>query len=223
LLVCVLLVACGDESPGDAADAGQGDGAPLDQRYLPLAPGATWQWDVTDNDPVEPDPPYVKTSTVGALEDVGGAKAGQMAYKVTTVGDDGTTVSWQELSASAVRRHREQTFDLNNTLISDQVFNPHKLRIDERSDRIVAGATWTETYTEVENGGPSLPKVEQWTVLGVDVPCTTGSGETLSCLQVRRNGEDEGDSVKTYWFARGVGKVREEGKKTEVLKSYDLP
>jgi hypothetical protein len=216
----LFAVACGSESGGDPVDAGgmSADAIPFDQRYLPIAEGATWTWKVTASTGAT----YEKVTLVGPLEDVGGTKAGTMAFKVTTTGDDGKTVSWQEVKPSSIQRHREQSFDLGNTLISDQVFVPYKLRLDERGDRISNGATFMETYTEVENGGASITKSETWVVEGVDVMVTTEAG-TFSCLQVKRIGEDEGAAQKTYYFAKGVGKVKEVGKQTEELKSYTLP
>jgi hypothetical protein len=230
--LCLFLAACGDEDPA-TIDGGPGtiDGAPsadaipVAERYLPITEGATWTWQVTSSAGAV----HIKTSTVGALEDVGGAKAGTMGYKVTTSSsaDQDTTVSWQEAAPSAILRHREQSFEAGQ-MVSDQVFTPYKLRLDERGDRLVKGATWRETYTEVETNpatgmSVSLAKVEDWVVEEVDVPVVGADGVTYSCIQVKRVGEDEGDAQKTYWFARGIGKVKESGKQTELLMTHSVP
>jgi hypothetical protein len=214
--LCLTLAACGDET-GNATDAGAADAIPAAQRYLPLATGATWTWHVVhdDGDP----PPYDKVSTVEAFEKVGDI----MAYRVRTDGNDGDTVSWQEDTGSAIRRVREQSFDPTGTLLSDQSYTPYKLRLDEQNDHLVVGATYTESYTEIETdaqgGTTSVAKTEVWTVEAIDESVTVPAG-TFACLRVHRIGTDPGEADKVYWFARGIGKIKESGKQTEELTSY---
>jgi hypothetical protein len=182
--------------------------------------GATWTWQVTSSSGARHD----KVSTVEVLEDVGGAKAGVMAFRVRTQGDDGVTVSWQEDTGQAIRRHREKTLSPAGALVSDQSFTPSKLRLDEAPARLTVGATYTESYTEVEidpatGESKSASKSETWTVEAVDEPVTVPAG-TFACLRLRRVGSDAGAADKRFWFARGVGKVKETGGQTEELKAY---
>src|SRR5262245_31829033 len=106
LLSATLLSAtpgCGAGEPPQSPDANPGDG------FLPLVTGATWTYRVTD-----PATGAVadKVSTVGPLEDVGGFKAGIMAFRITTEKLDGITVSWQQIRGDLIVRHREQSYGL---------------------------------------------------------------------------------------------------------------
>jgi hypothetical protein len=222
----VLLPACGGEEAGDdgAVDGGsQVDAIPPAERHLPLATGRTWTWTVT---PPAPAAAYDKVQTVGALEDVGGTKAGVMAFRVETLGDDHRTVSWQEDTGQAVRRHKEETYapGPGGALQSTQVYVAYKLRLDEAGDRIGMGDSYTESYTETESDPgtgtmKTTAKVETWTVEAVDEMVTVPAG-TFPCVRIKRMGDEAGDAVKTYWFAKGVGKVKEVGSSTEELKSF---
>jgi hypothetical protein len=215
-LLLTALSACGSETAADDDDTG-GDGT---GRYLPLAVGASWTWRVTSSSGTT----YDKVSTVEAFEDVGGAKAGVMAYRVRTQGDDGETVSWQEDTGTAVIRHREQSFTTAAALQSDQVFMPYKLRIDEATDRTSDGASFGETYTEVETdpltgATKTQTKADTWTVEAVNESVTVPAG-TFSCIRLHRVGTEAGSADKRYWFARGVGKIKESGGQTEELASF---
>lgn len=216
---------CGDGDGQSPADGGaMGDAPPSSQRFLPLRVGASWTYTVT---PVTA-PAEDKTTTVEALEDVGGLKSGVRAYRVRTEKPDGVTVSWQEDRGITVVRHREQSFTSSAALVSDEFYQPHKLRLDEDAEHTAAGASWMETYQEVEidpitGAQTTLTKVETWTVDAASEPCQV-SGTELSCLRVRRTGQDLGQAAKTYWFARGVGKIKEVGaNQTEELKAYQVP
>src|SRR5688500_4217167 len=69
------LLACG--SGGDAGpDAVQLE-CPTTGRYMALGTGASWTYEVDDGGGIE-----TKTQSVGALEDVGGSKAGTMAFRL---------------------------------------------------------------------------------------------------------------------------------------------
>jgi hypothetical protein len=213
LVALALGSGCGSET-----DPGTGVVEPQGTRLLPLAVGATWTWRVSG------DATYDKTSTVEALENVGGAKDGVMAYRVRTTDPEGDTVSWQQDTGTAIIRHREQAFSASDKMLSDQIYTPGKLRIDESEARIAVGSTYVETYTEVETNPDtgeqkSTTKTEQWTVEAVDEPLAVPAG-TFKTIRVRRTGTEEGSSDKRYWFARGIGKIKESGKKTEELASF---
>src|SRR4051794_16685275 len=89
MILC--LAACGSEMGG--VPGGDDDAPPpSDGAYLPLAIGNHWTWRVTPSTGA----PYDKVNQVEALEDVGGAKQGTMAFRVRTSGSGGDTVSWQQ-------------------------------------------------------------------------------------------------------------------------------
>jgi hypothetical protein len=214
----LALAACGNETggpPGGPGDGGTG-------RYLPLAVGSTWTWRVTTSAGTT----YDKTSTVEALEDVGAAKAGTTAYRIRTRGDSGDTVSWQADTGTSVVRHREQDFRIDGSMKTDAVYVPFKMRVDESAAHLVAGAdyvlSFTETATKIADGTTlTTQKGGDWTVLAVDEQLTVPAG-TFTCLHLRKVGTDDSTSLKEYWFARGVGKIKETGGQTEELASYSL-
>jgi hypothetical protein len=219
------LGACGSDTVTPAnSDAGSQnmDGGLLGKRYLPLSVGATWTYLVTD--PTSGS--TTKTQAVQALEDVGGEKAGVMAFRVRTEKSKGVTVSWQEDLGDRVVRHREQAFDSTDALKIEEVYVPSKLRLDETAVHLAMSAQWMEEYTEKVNdaqtGASTNVKTEQWAVVATDEMVTVPAG-TFRCLHVSRAGDMLGQSQKDYYFARGVGKVKEVGSQTEELMSHSVP
>ncbi len=206
-------LACGGDEPPQNPDANPGDS------YLPLVTGATWTFRITD--PVS-GATEDKVNTVGPLEDIGGIKAGVMAFRITTEKLDGSTVSWQEVTGDLVVRHKEQTFDLAGTMTREEWYTPYKLRVDGSAANSMLGATYVQSYNELVTGS-SMPvaKSETWEVLAVNQSVTVPAG-TFDALVVRRSA-GAGQADKTYWFVRGVGKVKEDGGQLEELVSYNIP
>ena len=216
----LLFAACG--SPSDVGP----DAVPLDcpttGRYMELSEGASWTYEVDDGGGIE-----TKTQTVGPLEDVGGSKAGTTAFRLTTQRGTGEVVSWQEDTGTAIVRHREQ--DNVGSTTTDEFYAPFKTRIDESDAHVVEGATWEETFTETvtsdDGTGPvttTNEKTERWLVEAVDEVISVQAGDFCT-LRVKKTStvDGTGGSVKTYWFGRGVGKVREEGgNQVEELAAY---
>ena len=221
--LCALLTAaaaCGDDV-ALTPDAGPVVCTPpRAQRLLPFAVGASWTFRVT---PLV-GTPEDKTSTVEALEDVGGAKAGITAFRVRTAKLDGSTVSWQEDRCTSITRHREQTFDLANVRNVDTIYTPDKIRIDETPAHTTMGASWTVSYTEVTtdsaNQVTTIAKDESWTVEATAESVTVPAG-TFTALRLRK--VTSGTADKQYWFVAGVGKVKETGDQTEELVTFTLP
>lgn len=206
----VLLLGCGP--------------APATGRLLPLEQGASWTYKIVDSKGVFKD----KKTTVEALEDVGGSKAGTKAFRVRTEDTNGATVSWQEDTGTSVVRHREQEFDAANAQQSDTFFTPSKLRLDESAAHLTSGASFTTTHTEKTTDlatmiTTTVDKTETWTVESLDDAITVPAG-TFHCVRVHRVGAAAGSSDKLYWFARGVGKVKESGGgRVEELQAYSTP
>lgn len=213
--LAVTFAGCGGSEP-----PAQGDQAP----YLPISTGATWTYRVTNG---STGAVTNKSSTVEAFEDVGGSKAGVMAFRVRTEKDTGYTVSWQVVSPAGVVRHREQSFDTLGAMKTEEYYEPSKVRFDATASHTVPAASWTENYSEVVTDIPTAmtttaAKTEQWTVEAVGEAVTVPAG-TFTCIRVRRVSAVAGQSAKTYWYARGVGKVKETGGQAEELLSYSLP
>lgn len=220
-LIAAFAVACGGGSnPGDDDD----DACAGTDRYMTLVPGDSWTFRVTDSSNVR----TMKTQTVGAEEDIGGELAGTTAFRLTTVKGTtgaGMTVSWQQDTGTGIIRLREE--DMSGGTTTDEYYHPMRHRIDESAEHIVAGAAWDESYTEevYTDGGPTptmADKTEHWSVVANDESVTVPGG-TFCTLHIHRTSTVGGvdGSDKDYWFARGVGKIKERGAgQTEELESY---
>jgi len=187
-----------------------------------LVEGASWTYTVDDGTEVTD-----KTQSVGPLEDIGGEKAGTLAYRLTTTKPGGQTISWQEDTGDAVRRHRE--LDMSGDSFTDEIYQPYRTRIDETAAHTAEGATWSESYTELVTDADDVTttadKVETWTVVAVDEAITVPAGDFCT-IHLDRSSTVGGvpGSMKSYWFARGVGKVKEAGEnQTEELVSFTTP
>jgi hypothetical protein len=249
-LLIALTVGCGLGCGGGTAksDGGGGTGGTVASGtgpYLPLKVGDSWNYQVTDkNGDVS-----VKVQSVVAEETVGGTgpSAAKTAFRLVTgskVNDPDGDISWQAIVAERVVRYREQSIDGGSGKVkNEQFWDPPRLRLDESAEHIAANASWLEPeYTETDvdidtfpdggtdgDGGTTyIPdggvvvqdKIHDlWSVVSPSQIVTVPAG-TFDALVVRRVG-DSGASVKTFWFARGVGKIREaeEGKGTEELIS----
>jgi hypothetical protein len=205
---------------GEPCTAWSGAALPLTERYVPLAVGATWTYEVTSLTAGN----YTKHNVVEAYEDVGGSKAGIMGFRLHR--DDvppAYTLSWQQDLGQSVVRLREQSFDSAGGLVVEVYFDPFKLRLDECPEHTTAGAIWGATYTQTDiNTSTTTTTSEQWTVDGVDVPITVPAG-TFTTLNVSRVNLTSGNR-RQYWFAKGVGKVKEVSDKgvMESLSAYTV-
>ena len=219
-LAAVPIAGCGGDdgvTPGPDAPP-EGCQVPNSMRLHPLVVGATWTYNISE--PMVP--ARSKTATIEALEDVGGRKAGTTGYRQKTEKLDGVTISWSEDRCTSVVRHRERNYDLANVEQSDQFYQPSKLRVDETRG---AGAQWTVSYTELEvNPATQMTivttKDEMWSVVSVNEMVTVPAG-TFSTVHFHKL--TSGAAEKDYWYAAGVGKVKETGEQTEELTAYTIP
>ena len=197
---------------------------------LPWKPGNTWTYRVTDNDGVT-----VKTTSISAVpEPVGlGPLKDTMAYKVVTKKADGMdqTISWQASLGEMVVRYREQSYAASTGKLElEEYWEPYKLHVDGSAEHTKAGAKWPISYTETKIkvvdgvlGTPATdPTDDAWEVLnastdhvGVTVPKDSYQDPVI----LRKAG---GSSLKTYWYVRGIGKVKESGGQTEELTDFNL-
>ena len=222
-VVTACLAGCGGGSdmppPTGTVDAGP----PMTTSgpYQPLTVGSTWTYKVDDQGFK-----YDKTSTVESLEDMGGAKAGTMGYRVRENVKAATQLTWYDQSGTEVRRHHDQFFDEQNRMLSDEWYAPFMLRVDEAPDHMQTGAAWSldfvNTKTTSDKPTAMLNHTESWKVDGVDVVVGVPAGSFYS-LQVTRTDTGDG-AVKTMWFVKGVGKVKEltNAGHLEELSSYNI-
>lgn len=215
-LLTVLALGCGGNGT-DPVD--QPDGTPpaadcepsASERYLPFAVGNLWQYRVTD--PTGVDPQTNKRQEL-TEEFVPEGDTEPAMLQVTTKAN-GRTENWLRLQGDDVVRLQQQDFDLAGLLERTTVYEPYALRLSESAEHLVEGAMWQETFTDIDYdpNGVELIRTEiidEWTVLGVDVPCTAGWGQQLQCLQLHRERFQGGYVDKYYLFARGYGKIRED-------------
>jgi hypothetical protein len=234
LLGAATGLACGggggDDGGGDGAGGGVdgggggGGGGDGELRYFPIAEGASWTYQVVD---LGTGASSLKSQVVEAYEDIGGQKAGTMGYRLRSQKDSGYTLSWQEDTGSAIVRHREQSFTADGTQETDEFFLPFKMRLDESPEHLVLDAAYSYSYSEEiydlqASSNTTNDKNENWVVEAVDEEVTVPAG-TFTTLRVFRSNDGTGVQ-KRYWFARGVGKVKEEGgNQREILSEYSLP
>ena len=228
LPVLLLLASCSDDAAAiDAApaDVAAADASPA-QSFQPMAVGASWTYTITDS---TTGTVADKATTVEAYELVGDADhSGVMAFRLNTARLDGSDLIWQAQEGDRFVRYRDESYDASGVLTQDQWYVPSRLRLDVSAAHATTGATWTETFTQhtldVTAGTPasSSLKSESWSVVSADESVTVPAGTFDHCLHVHRVASGSGTD-KHYWFARGVGKVKETGGHTEELKAYSLP
>jgi hypothetical protein len=222
-MITACLAGCGGGSdtlpPTGTIDAGP----PMTTSgpYQPLTVGSTWTYKVDDQGFK-----YDKTSTVESLEDMGGSKAGTMGYRVRENVKAAMQLTWYEQVGSETRRHHDQFFDDQNRQLSDEWYAPYMLRVDEAPAHTTTGASWSIDFvnTKTTSSKPTamLNHTETWVVDGVDVVVGVPAGSFYS-LQVTRTDTGDG-AVKTMWFVKGVGKVKEltNAGHLEELSSYNI-
>jgi hypothetical protein len=229
-----LVVACGRVEPGDAAGAAGAAGldsevSPDVRPLLPWQVGNSWSYRVTKTETGIGLVVSEKTTTVGPLEAVGGmgANAELLANLVTTIENDASyTESWQGPLGSnleRILRFRERDFAGNSPVLDLETFHdPGKLHVDSSAEHTLEGATWIEetSETKLEPGYPphagSLR--ERWAVLDDDETITVPAGTFEGVVHLQK----VGSSTKEYWYAHGVGKLKEQGRQLEELVSYQL-
>jgi hypothetical protein len=96
--------------------------------------------------------------------------------------------------------------------------------VDQAQDFIEDGASFLETYDETKlvpgMESTTATRGDRWTVLVASESVTVPAG-TFDAIKLMRVSSSQG-AVKTYWFAKNVGKVKEEGGQLEELESYEV-
>jgi hypothetical protein len=208
---------CGSSTPSPMTGVcpTRADGA-----LLPFAAGNTWNYRVNDTGVVTN-----KTNTVMPQEIIGGTgpHKDEMAFKVVTAkGVMDQTISYQIPDGDKVIRLRELSFSASTGEEElDEHWDPHKLHIDGSAEHTVAGAQWLEDYQETKTpvGGTSTTAEARdlWSVKSECESVTVPAG-TFQAVKIQK----VGGSGKMYWYAWGVGKLKETGGQLEELTSYSL-
>lgn len=212
-LTLVLLVGC-----GSSGDDGPASTDPRD-RFLPWTVGSTWNYKLTD--PKNGGAPKLdQPTTILRIEDVGGVHAGTQALVVHHAQYSGSKDVWEAVDGDLDVRYQSKFYDANGTMIGIDVDTPYRLKLDESAAHTTTGAAWSTTFTETSSGGSPAQKTENWQVVASSESLTVIAG-TFDCLHVRRT--SSGGTVQDYWYARGIGKVKETGGgQDEELMSYTV-
>jgi hypothetical protein len=232
LLFAALTLACSEAPPSKSKQkprAEDADSSAEQVALLPWAPGLSWVYQVTDAHEGTSN----KTTTVGdEREPVGrGPNRDTLAYRVVTQKGDGTdqSISWQDELDGTVVRYREQSYAAKTGALElEEFWDPYKLHADSSPEHTGRGAQWLEHYAEtkiavrggVESEPVSQDREDAWQVVSTeadDVSVTVPAGTFDHVLVVQKAGPS---GSKTYWYARGVGKLKETGSQTEVLVSF---
>lgn len=209
-VLAAALVACGGSDGGPAADAGDGESpCGFEERWLPYQPGYTWSYRVVDlgtGEQASKDQRIQPTTEHPEL--------GEVLVQVTEKAS-GATESFLRREGEALVRLIQEDYDQVGALERTSEYDPGQLRLDESAERTTAGATWEESYEVAVYDGAGTPvgttaRTDAWEVLATDAACDTPFGPR-SCLHVRRVRTVGGLADKQYYFARGIGKVREIG------------
>ncbi len=203
----VALTGCGGgDDDGSGADAGADGPCGFEDRYLPYQAGYQWSYRVTDLG----NPAVTTKSQELTMED--DSELGAVIIQTTTKAT-GTTTSALKRQADSVVRLRQEDRDELGALERTTVYDPGQNRLDEAPSNLVLGAEWDDVYTVTVTDASGAPvssgeRTDHWEVLGVDVECSSPLGD-FTCLHLRRQRIAGGVSDKQFFYAKGIGKVRE--------------
>ena len=215
MFVSLLAAAACGSSDGAAPDAPSN---PAD-RYLPWTVGSVWNYKLTD--PNNPNTPKLnQPTTILRMEDVGGVHAGTSALVVHAVQYNGSKDVWEAAAGELDVRYKSVFYDAQGQTTGTDIDTPYRLKLDESFANTKTGAQWSTSFTETSNGGGPTTKNESWYVVADNESLTVMAG-TFPTLHIRRT--SSGGTVQDYWYARGVGKVKETGGgQDEELMSFTI-
>lgn len=190
----------------------------LSRALQPLVPGTTWSYETSKADGSERE---VKNVTVVRSEEIDGHEA---AVVESVRGNNRTLVWLAEVDGRVVRLREELWQD--ETLVDRRAFAPGSLRTPAAIDALRPGTMLDGSYVEKALASDDRviaerPRSPSYEVEAVAEEVTTPAG-TFFAVKLRKLGDD-GEEGKRIWYAPGVGKVREEGGRVEVLRSWSVP
>jgi len=192
---CTRLDGAAAAQPGDLAD------------YMPLGPGTSWIYRVSDQRGRSRD---LVTRVEGRAAWTGGLPGEVLRVRSELL--DGSVLRWEGRVGGGVGCAQEETRDAAGLVTMEEAYDPPATIIDERPPRLVAGAAWSETFMDTTpnyHGHPkSRPVVVKWTVESVDDRLTVPAG-TFTCIRLIEARKHR--QRRTFWYAKGVGLVKEVG------------
>lgn len=198
-VVFMCATACGSGEPW-VPGAGE--------TLFPLAVGNAWTFRVRGGDEIE-----TKVQTITGTTANGG-------YVMRTTNGTSETVSVQRVEGTALVRESEVSTE-DGVVVERVRFSPPSVRVDLMISELGASyeASFTEEHLdEAGNITRTTPKMQRFIIEAVDELIDVPAGE-MRAVRVRR--DTEGSSSKTYWYVRGVGKIREVGGQVEELSAWE--
>ncbi|OGQ22363.1 MAG: hypothetical protein A2138_10600 [Deltaproteobacteria bacterium RBG_16_71_12] len=185
--------------------------APEFDQPFPLVVGATWTFDTSE---AATGATGTKTQTVSDIAD-------GVATLTTNKAGGGTTTSKQQDLEDAVVRLSEESVTAAGAADGSETYHPAKVRVPKtlRTPGEHLTDSYTETAVDAADVETTNDKEEQWTLLEI-ATVEVAAGSFPNTFHFLRSGAVD----KEFWFANGIGKIREEGGgKVEELASYQLP
>jgi hypothetical protein len=224
-LLAAASLACGPEGglPG-GKDAGEQVVPPPEppeasrEGLWPLVPGSRWVYRI--DDPARGE--FQKVVTVHGEEEI--PETTSRGVRVHSAQPHLEERSWQLLADGVALRVREEDRK-GGQLVRVMTWSPAVMK--SLSAHVEPGWTREEAVREVERDGTGAVVKERdktfgWTLEAIE-PITTPAGTFPEAYRLRRHRAEKDDWERLYWLVPGVGKVREEGPRTEELLEYVVP
>jgi hypothetical protein len=231
LFLAWLASSCGNTDPGDQGDTngGDGDASPDDtsrsdssEDYYPMKVGNFWKYLETETETsIENTLTYevteTTTDTFGSLGEKEVFVIENIVIDDDNLDDDEKRVQYVIDNGTRAERLRHYVYVFNTLtmkleLTKERNYEPGFLRFDR--SRVAFEEAWTETLTRFSDskdtsGVEEKVMVYELEVLAVDELVEVSAG-TFNCIKIKRlSGPEYDNETKYYWFAKGVGKVRE--------------
>ncbi len=216
LALSFAVAACQQPDPPDEEFVP--DPAELDSLY-PLVDGANWTYDNLDAVGMVTDVEVVTSTAI--------ANAKFLVVDSDDPSGEHTEAVIERIESAALRTHKEVVQNGTVTMIVD--YDPGFTRMDDAWT--TAGESFSPTYTRTETdgaGGNLMESVREhrFDIVAIDESVTVPAG-TFDCIRVLRTRMDPGPAMGeevTFWYAAGVGKVKEERvDRSEELSAFDIP
>jgi hypothetical protein len=132
-------------------------------------------------------------------------------------------LSWQLEMNGVVVRLREEDRKAG-TLARVTTWSPATVKAIAREQSV--GWTFTSDIRELTRLGDGTTedkdKTYVWHVEAVNETVTTPAGTFTNAIRLKRARGDKENQERTYWLVPGIGKVKEDGERLEVLVSHDI-
>jgi hypothetical protein len=220
-MIAALGVACGgkiEPIPGEPPVTGNPNPTNPEAKtsLWPMGTGSTWTYRITD--PVRG--VFEKTVSVQGTEQVPGTST--QATKFRSEQPHLEEISWQLSANGLVNRVREEDLK-DGAVVRMTSWEPSTIKAlaEPKAQGWMHSVEVLERVTE-DGFTEEKMKTYVWRVVAVDQTVVAGAQTFNNALKVQRDRADKEGSERIYWLVPGVGKVREEGERTEELIRYDV-